>query len=109
MISDFTKKLVRLVPIILTGIAFFSAMLTHGQQPPQKPVSQKSVGYGENVTIPGERYEAPYQTQLKTLTTMEEAHTVGRTVVGKRLKIISFRRTGEQEMIIEAPDCSINA
>jgi hypothetical protein len=56
-----------------------------------------------------EFYDAPHQTQVKTLSTGEEAlpQSDG-TILIKGFKIETFRESGEAEMIMTAPQCVLN-
>src|SRR4051794_22235532 len=56
-----------------------------------------------------EYYEAPYQTQVKTLSTGEEALPQNDgSILIKGFKIETFREHGEAEMTITAPQCVLN-
>jgi lipopolysaccharide export system protein LptA len=105
MISVFTKKLVRLLPMLVIGAALLIGILAYGQT--QIKPGQSSVGY--EIKAPWERYEAPNQSQIKTFVTLQEARPQGPLVVGKDLKIETFRTNGDTEIVITAPDCTVNS
>ena len=83
---------------LLGGAMLFAAFTGLGQQ--------ASFGKGRNFKVSPEFYPAPNAQQMKSLLQGAEAEPqAGNKVLIRQAKLQTFKVTGEQELMVETPEC----